>query len=210
MRSTLALAATALAGLAASQDTPQNNYPYTIDPNSVSQGDRDAWCLNQQAQCPLICTQQPGVNSLTTLANDCDSDALEYNCICENGVVPNVTQYSQTLPFYICQQWGTNCVANCGGDNTCANSCRADHPCGAQSPYRGNTSIPSTSSLSPTASGGSQMGSAASVSGGAKPTGQTFGGSGGTGAAAGLFVPSAGVSFAALLGSVFLGFAVLL
>jgi len=33
---------------------------------------------------------------------------------------------------------------------------------------------------------------------------------GGTGAAAGTFVPSAGMSMAALLGSVFLGFAILL
>jgi hypothetical protein len=32
--------------------------------------------------------------------------------------------YSQTLPFYICQQWGTQCVAGCNGDNTCSDSCR--------------------------------------------------------------------------------------
>jgi hypothetical protein len=37
MRSAIALS---FAALAAAQSTPQLNYPYTIDPNTVSQGDR--------------------------------------------------------------------------------------------------------------------------------------------------------------------------
>jgi hypothetical protein len=62
---------------------------------------------------------------MTTTDNTCDPDALTYSCICDNGVSPNVTQYSQTLPFYICQAWGTQCVANCGlGANACADACR--------------------------------------------------------------------------------------
>ena len=61
---------------------------------------------------------------MTTLENDCDADALTYNCLCENNVAPNITQYSQTLPYYICTQWGTQCVTNCRGDNTCADKCR--------------------------------------------------------------------------------------
>lgn len=61
---------------------------------------------------------------MTTEANDCDSDNLTYNCVCDNGVSPNITMYSQTLPFYICQAWGTQCVKNCGlGSNTCASKC---------------------------------------------------------------------------------------
>lgn len=41
-------------------------------------------------------------------------------------------------------------MSNCGGDNACANSCRVNHPCGAQSPQRVNTtaSVSSTSSTS--------------------------------------------------------------
>jgi hypothetical protein len=83
-----------------------------------------AWCGNQRAQCPLICLQQPGVTSLTTLDNECDPDTLIYSCVCDNGVAPNITQYSQTLPFYICQAWGTQCVTGCNGDNTCSDKCR--------------------------------------------------------------------------------------
>lgn len=43
MRSVTALSVAALASLSAAQTTPQNNYPYTIDPNSVSSSDRSAY-----------------------------------------------------------------------------------------------------------------------------------------------------------------------
>lgn len=61
---------------------------------------------------------------MTTEQNDCDSDALTYTCVCENGVAPNITEYSQTLPYFICQQWGNTCVENCNGDNSCQSACR--------------------------------------------------------------------------------------
>jgi hypothetical protein len=40
MRSAIALTIAALASFSAGQTTPQNNYPYRIDPNSVSSSDR--------------------------------------------------------------------------------------------------------------------------------------------------------------------------
>lgn len=88
MRSALALCVLAVARFAVAQDAPQQNYPYTIDPDSVPESDRTAWCDNQKAQCPYICTQLPGVETTTTLENECDSDALTYSCVCENGVSP--------------------------------------------------------------------------------------------------------------------------
>ncbi|KAH7408088.1 hypothetical protein DE146DRAFT_361996 [Phaeosphaeria sp. MPI-PUGE-AT-0046c] len=206
MRSVIALSVAALASLSAAQTTPQNNYPYRIDPQSVSTTDKATWCQNQMAQCPLICLQQPGVSSMTTEANDCNAENLTYDCVCENGVSPNVTMYSQTLPFYICQAYGTQCVANCGlGANTCADKCRADHPCGAQSPYRGNTSIPTMSTASRTASGTNAPTGSGSP---ASTAGSTWSNQGG--AASGVFAPSAVMSLGALCGSVFLGFAVFL
>lgn len=84
----------------------------------------------------------------------------------------------------------------------------ADHPCGAQSPYRGNTSIPTTSTARATASG-SQTRPPVVGFGGAQST-DPANNNGGTGAAAGVYVPSAGLTMAALVSSVFLGFAVLL
>ena len=133
-------------------------------------------------------------------------DTLTYSCVCENGVSPNITQYSQTLPFFICQEWGNQCVNNCNGDNTCANSCRADHPCGAQSPYLGNaTSSSSSSSASATASATTSR----NVVGFGGQTGTSAAG-GSTGAAHATFVPNAAIGAAVLFSSVFLGFAVLL
>lgn len=43
MRSVIALSAAAFASLSAAQATSQNNYPYTIDPNSVSTSDRGVY-----------------------------------------------------------------------------------------------------------------------------------------------------------------------
>ncbi|KAF2442016.1 hypothetical protein P171DRAFT_433606 [Karstenula rhodostoma CBS 690.94] len=140
MRSTFTFGVLALAGFSAAQEQ------YTIDPSTVQQSTRDYWCSQQTASCPYICLQQAGVTSMNTVSNDCDSDSLKATCVCDNGISPNLTQYTQTLPYNICQQWGTNCVADCGiGENACANSCRADHPCGAQDPFKGNATKTSSS-----------------------------------------------------------------
>jgi hypothetical protein len=211
MRSTLALSVAAFAGFAAAQTTAQNNYPYRIDPNSVSSSNRQYWCDQNEAQCPLICLQQPGVTSSTTSDNECDPDNLTYSCVCENGIAPNITQYSQTLPFYICQEWGNQCVTGCNGDNTCANACRADHPCGAQSPYKGNATVSSMLSAS-SAAAATATSSAVPVTGfgGAAATSAAGGSGSSTGAAAAVYIPGAATSMAVLFGSVFFGFAVLL
>ncbi|KAI0837481.1 hypothetical protein F5Y06DRAFT_270527 [Hypoxylon sp. FL0890] len=122
---------------------------YVIDPNSVSLTNRDAWCQSETSTCPLICQQtSPG----TTLVNDCDPTTLTYGCVCGDNKQPNVSEYSLTLPYFVCQEWGNQCVKNCGQDNTCAAACRDDHPCGALNPTRVN-STSSTSSPTATSSG---------------------------------------------------------
>jgi len=133
---------------------------YTINPNSVPLATREKWCTSQEAACPLLCLQLPGSSS-TTAANTCDPTTLTYNCVCGNGQSPNATEYSQTLPYYICQEWGQQCVANCGNNNNdCQAACTQDHPCGAQNPVRVN--VTSTSStLAATATGTDVSGSAA-------------------------------------------------
>ncbi|KAI7639355.1 hypothetical protein KC319_g14452, partial [Hortaea werneckii] len=102
-----------------------------------------------------ICTQTTPSHSADTQTNTCDPTTLTYACICANGLSPNISEYSQTLPYYICQEWTNQCVANCApADNACASSCRADHPCGALNPTRVNTSTVS-STMSRTTAGGS-------------------------------------------------------
>ncbi|KAL6159902.1 hypothetical protein ACJQWK_06106 [Exserohilum turcicum] len=212
MRSFLTLSIATLAAFTAAQTTSQNSYPYTIDPNSVDQSTRDYWCSQNTAQCPLICLQQPGVTSMTTQENSCDSDNLTYQCVCDNGVSPNITQYSQTLPFFICQQWGNNCVNNCGNDPSCQSACRQDHPCGAQNPYRGNSSLSSTMASTPTPSGTAKNTIPVTGFGGSQPTGTSQSGNNNNNnkGAGSVFMPNAGLGLAAVFGSVFFGFAILL
>jgi hypothetical protein len=69
-----------------------------------------------------------------------------------NGQQPNSSQYSLTIPYYICTETNNQCVNNCGGNSACQSSCRQDHPCGAQDPPRVNTASAS-STMSATATG---------------------------------------------------------
>lgn len=88
--------------------------------------------------------------------------ALTYGCVCENGLSPNLSEYSLTLPFFICQEWGNQCVAGCAGDSACASDCRQNHPCGALNPTRVNTTT-SSSVSTPSATGVSATPSAGQV-----------------------------------------------
>ena len=96
-----------------------------------------------------------------------------YSCVCSNGLSPNASEYSQTIPYYECTQTNENCVANCGlSNNACASSCRQDHPCGAQSPTRVNSTAVTSTSATATGEGSS---ASTAPDGGAVYTG--FGGS---------------------------------
>ena len=55
-----------------------------------------------------------------------------------------MSEYSLTIPYHTCQQWGTQCVKGCGSDNTCSSKCREDNPCGAQNPTKATATLSST------------------------------------------------------------------
>ena len=93
------------------------NADYYIQPDSVSLATRQTWCKNEKSTCPIICQQTP---PYTTLTNTCDPETLTYGCVCGNGLQPNVSEYSLTLPFFVCQEWGNQCVKGCGMN---ANQC---------------------------------------------------------------------------------------
>lgn len=119
---------------------------YYVDPSTVNGPTKTKWCESQIAACPLLCLQLPGVTDSTTASNTCDPEFLTYTCICGNGLSPNVTEYSQTLPYFECVLWTENCVTACGAWNdACSSSCRQDHPCGAQNPKRVNITTTTTS-----------------------------------------------------------------
>ncbi|KAF2674302.1 hypothetical protein BT63DRAFT_449292 [Microthyrium microscopicum] len=151
----------------------------SLDPASVPLSTRDSWCSDQKAACPLICLQTS--TSATTLANDCDPTTLGWHCVCSNGVTPNETEYSLTIPYHVCQEYGNQCVTKCGQDNACSSNCRTQFVCGAADP----TKVNSTSSSSSTAT---SSGSAASSSGAGTFGGSSSSSSGSSGSSAGNMV----------------------
>ncbi|KAF1351262.1 hypothetical protein BDV97DRAFT_166770 [Delphinella strobiligena] len=165
--------ALAMVSLATAQ-TNTTGGDYYIDPDSVPISTRDSWCTSQTASCPLICLQV-APNITTTEVNDCNATALTYTCVCGNGLSPNASEYSNSLPYFICSDWGTQCVTACATNDTCASACRQDHPCGAIDPVRVNVSS-SSSSEATTSSVGTTRGAnvAATTSGSG---GTTTGGS---------------------------------
>ncbi|QPC63638.1 hypothetical protein HYE67_005869 [Fusarium culmorum] len=119
------------------------NADYVIDPDSVPLSLRNAevWCQNEVETCPMICGQ---TSKGDTKVNECDPKSLTYGCICGDGKQPNMSEYSLTLPFYVCQEWGNQCVGDCAGSASCASDCRQNNPCGAQDPKKYNTTSTAT------------------------------------------------------------------
>ncbi|KAF5642717.1 cdp-alcohol phosphatidyltransferase [Fusarium sp. NRRL 25303] len=127
------------------------NADYVIDPESVPLSQRRVWCQNEIETCPMICSQ---TSKGDTKVNDCDPKTLTYGCICGDGKQPNVSEYSLTLPFYVCQEWGNQCVEDCKGSASCASDCRQNHPCGASNPkkYNATSTATDTAAVKATAS----------------------------------------------------------
>ncbi|KAF2435757.1 hypothetical protein EJ08DRAFT_645445 [Tothia fuscella] len=145
----------------------------SVDPSTVPINLRNVWCRDQKAACPLLCTQQ--TKSGSTTSNLCEPKTLDWSCVCAvGGITPNVSEYSQTIPYYQCTEVANQCVTNCGlANNACADRCRTARPCGAQNPTRVNTTSSTASS-----SGSQATGAAAT-----EESSGTFGGSGNPGAA---------------------------
>ncbi|KAL7358532.1 hypothetical protein ACKS0A_02543 [Histoplasma ohiense] len=141
---TILLALSSITGFATSQ---------SIDPSTISETIRETWCNNQMSSCPLICLQLPGTNEEPN-SNECDADTLQYSCVCSNGVTPNTSEYTLTMPYYLCTEFNNQCAINCGDSSSCVTACRVDNPCGAQNPKRVNsTSTAPTASQTGTPSG---------------------------------------------------------
>ena len=122
----------------------------------------EKWCNDQKSTCPLLCLQTTG-GRLRPQQNDCTpvnskpdhgqytrslttkQSSLTYICVCSNGQQPNASEYSLTIPFHECQEYGNQCVRACpSNDAACQTDCRTRNPCGAQDPKRVNISTTST------------------------------------------------------------------
>lgn len=114
---------------------------YYIVPDSVPYPTRQQWCQYELSTCPSICNDE-GYGGAKE--NTCDPTQLTYSCLCSNNMQPNVSEYSLSLPYFTCTEWGNQCVTGCNGDSACQADCRQGHPCGALNPTRVNSTISST------------------------------------------------------------------
>ncbi|KAK5076066.1 hypothetical protein LTS08_002574 [Lithohypha guttulata] len=96
-----------------------------FDANNVTAATKFQWCLAQLNTCPQICG---GAASLNT----CDSNTLMYSCTCPNGTVPDSTAYTQSLPFFVCQETYIQCVRNNPNNAQAQGACRTNQQCGTR------------------------------------------------------------------------------
>jgi len=87
---------------------------------------------------------------------------LAYYCVCSNGITPNASEYSQTIPYFECTTFNQQCIDKCPqGDTACQTTCTTAHPCGAQFPKRVNvTSTSSTMTATSSGASGTATGTA--------------------------------------------------
>ncbi|EHK39800.1 hypothetical protein TRIATDRAFT_303083 [Trichoderma atroviride IMI 206040] len=194
-RSVFLAATTAFAAVAQAQES--------IDPDSVPIATRTSWCSYETSSCPLICSQ---ITTKKTLVNTCDPDTLQYGCLCGNNQQPNITEFSLTLPYFICQEFVVQCRNACGTDSTCATNCAVDHPCGATDPKRYNTTSSASSSIPDATPSASTTGADTIFT---NVPGTTSSGKGGKSMAAPAVEIPRVYGLAALFGSMFVGFAML-
>uniref|UniRef100_A0A1D1YAQ9 Neurobeachin n=1 Tax=Anthurium amnicola TaxID=1678845 RepID=A0A1D1YAQ9_9ARAE len=125
---------------------------YSFDPSTVNNATKQTWCNDQIATCNNICLDSAGSKPLS---NTCQIDSLAYDCRCANGVQPNSTEYTQTIPYFTCTEDQQTCIKNCQatqGGPTCFNGCNANS-CGAKTP-KPPSQVPSTvASATPAAPG---------------------------------------------------------
>ncbi|TKA79773.1 hypothetical protein B0A55_03299 [Friedmanniomyces simplex] len=165
--STLLLATTALTGLVSAQNYSTSG-PISVTASSVPYDTRLSWCRAQQNSCPQICGGQ-------AYPNNCDSNTLNYTCTCSNGNSPNISNYDQTIPSFVCAQWKIDCVAAHPNDLTGQTACLSI-TCGSMNASSGSTTSSSASgSASSTASstGGVVAGGASSSAAASSATGSS-------------------------------------
>ncbi|CAB4375153.1 unnamed protein product [Rhizophagus irregularis] len=103
---------------------------HPFDPSTVDPATKATWCNNQIASCTNICWD----NGYDATTNFCQPDTLQYDCVCSNGVRPNATEYTQTIPYFTCTADQQACINKCNPTTpTCVSACNTGN-CGATAP----------------------------------------------------------------------------
>ena len=183
--STLLIAAAALCGLVSAQNYSTSGGNLTVVPDSVPLDLRQAWCRGQRASCPEICGGDASQNLCFDVSASCNTtrshyvvftdlnvqDTLTYQCVCADGSHPNISDFDQTLPSFICAQWVIDCTAAHPNDLSGQTACQSVK-CGMRNasavpqsgPGGSQSSAAPSSSASATGGGGSKTSSGSASS----------------------------------------------
>ncbi|RVD83231.1 uncharacterized protein DFL_007627 [Arthrobotrys flagrans] len=142
----IAVASLASSSLAAAQDGVGIGNQ-TIIPSSVDLNTRNGWCRSEKDTCTTLCSKNWSTN-------DCDQNTLEFACVCADGSEPDLVNYRNTLPFFVCQEYIAQCVAGNATEPTLQNICRNTNTCGNLDPadFVPTTTVRTTSAPSTTGS----------------------------------------------------------
>lgn len=185
-----AIAAVAASALTLVSGSSTSNFSITA--SNVELTTRADWCTSQTNVCTEVCS------SSSAKSNTCSPDDLTYNCTCTDGTDPDMNEYLDSLPYYICEEAADECIkANVGdstGQSNCTKSIRDN--CGTKT--AGASTATTTSAASSSGTGTAATGSAtssaktttattSSSTAGAMPTSIQFIGNGAAAVAVGLF-----------------------
>lgn len=109
--------------------------------SDIALATRENWCQHQTDQCGPLCA----LENMEAITNECFPDNLYYACVCDDGSRPNLTEYSETIPYYTCTIDQGDCIKACGS-NECREQCKKTYVCGATNPKKGNATSSATAS----------------------------------------------------------------
>ncbi|ETS86508.1 hypothetical protein PFICI_00336 [Pestalotiopsis fici W106-1] len=158
----------AVAALSALTVVSAGNSTFSIDVDSVTLATKASWCTSEKNVCGEICS---------TSENSCEPSTLDFSCVCTDGTEPDMNEYQNSVPYYICETAFANCIAantdSASGQKNCTTTI-ADE-CGTK--VAGSSSTTTTAAASSSGTGTAATAASSSVSSsstsqaGAMPTG---------------------------------------
>ncbi|KAH7367713.1 hypothetical protein B0T11DRAFT_337033 [Plectosphaerella cucumerina] len=122
MRS-FAVLAVAFATAAVAQSSSNSSKVYTVEDlgpvfSTLSDSTKRDWCRGQNNGCEDLCG---GRNNWEV--NDCDDNTLVYECKCNDGKVPPLEDYTNTMPTHICLAVFDACMTSHPNDRDGQDQC---------------------------------------------------------------------------------------
>lgn len=114
----LSTSVVALALLAGTSIAQVGNYSY-VDPNTIDSQTAASWCIGERDACKTLCD-----NDAPT--NDCDAIKFTYKCVCSDGTSPNLADYKNTFPDFLCNANFAGCIKAHPDDAVGQGKCKTD------------------------------------------------------------------------------------